>query len=118
MAYSLNDNQSIKASYNRMSQYVHLISNTASVSPLDIWAPSDNYLKPEILDQVALGYFKNFKDDKYSLETEVFYKKIKNKADYIDGAELIANKHIERVMLNGEARAYGLEIMFKKIQVS
>lgn len=113
-AYSLNDNNSIKASYNRMSQYVHLISNTASVSPLDIWAPSDQYLKPEILDQVALGYFKNFKDDKYSIETEVFYKKIKNKADYIDGAELVANKNIERVLLNGEARAYGLELMVKK----
>jgi len=113
-AYSLNDNQSIKASYNRMSQYVHLISNTASVSPLDIWAPSDQYLKPEILDQVALGYFLNFKDDAYSIEFETFYKKVKNKADYIDGAELIANKHIERVLLNGEARSYGLEMMFKK----
>ncbi len=114
LAYSLNDNQSIKASYNRMSQYVHLISNTASVSPLDIWAPSDQYLKPQILDQVALGYFKNFKEDKYSIEAETFYKKIKNKTDFIDGAELIANKHIERVMLNGEGRSYGLEVMFKK----
>lgn len=114
IAYSLNENQSIKASYNRMSQYIHLISNTASVSPLDIWAPSDQYLKPEILDQVALGYFQNFKDDKYSLEVETFYKKIKNKADYIDGAELIANKNIERVLLNGEGRAYGLEVMAKK----
>ncbi|MFA6274024.1 MAG: TonB-dependent receptor [Candidatus Paceibacterota bacterium] len=114
IAYSLNDNQSIKASYNRMSQYVHLITNTASVSPLDIWAPSDKYLKPQILDQVALGYFQNFKDDKYSIEVETFYKKIKNKTDFIDGAELVANKHIERVMLNGEARAYGLEVMFKK----
>jgi hypothetical protein len=113
-AYSINEDQSIKASYNRMSQYIHLISNTASVSPLDIWAPSDNYLKPEILDQVALGYFKNFAADKYSLESEVFYKKIKNKTDYIDGAELIANKNIERVLLNGEARAYGLELMVKK----
>ncbi|MPS64882.1 TonB-dependent receptor [Chryseobacterium sp.] len=113
-AYSFNENQSLKASYNRMSQYVHLISNTASVSPLDIWAPSDQYLKPEILDQVALGYFQNFKNGKYSLEVETFYKKIKNKADYIDGAELIANKAIERVLLNGEGRAYGLEIMAKK----
>lgn len=114
VAYSLNENQSIKASYNRMSQYIHLISNTASASPLDIWSPSDKYLKPEILDQVALGYFQNFKDDAYSLEVETFYKKIKNKADYIDGAELIANDAIERVLLNGEARAYGLEIMAKK----
>ncbi|NII29473.1 TonB-dependent receptor [Pseudoflavitalea sp. X16] len=112
--YSFNSNQSVKASYNRMSQYIHLISNTASVSPLDIWAPSDQYLKPQILDQVALGYFQNFKGGKYSLEVETFYKKIKNKADYIDGAELIAHKAIERVMLNGEARAYGLEILARK----
>jgi hypothetical protein len=114
LSYAMNDNRSIKASYNRMSQYVHLISNTASVSPLDIWAPSDQYLKPEILDQVALGYFQNLKNDAYSIEAEVFYKKIKNKADYIDGAELIAHKAIERVLLNGEARSYGLEIMFRK----
>jgi outer membrane receptor protein involved in Fe transport len=97
-----------------MSQYIQLISNTASATPLDIWSPSDQYLKPLISDQVALGYFRNFKDGDYSLETEVFYKKIKNKADYIDGAELVANDNIERVLLNGEARAYGLEIMAKK----
>lgn len=113
-AYSLNDNQSVKASYNRMGQYIHLISNTASASPLDIWAPSDQFLLPEISDQVALGYFQNFKNDNYSLEVETFYKKTKNKADYIDGAELIANEAIERVLLNGEARAYGLEILGKK----
>lgn len=114
VAYSLNNNQSIKASYNRMSQYIHLISNTASVSPLDIWAPSDQYLKPQILDQVALGYFQNFSNGKYSLEVESFYKKIKNRADYIDGAQLIANKAIERVLLNGEARSYGLEFLLRK----
>jgi len=114
IAYAINDDQSIKASYNRMSQYIHLISNTASVSPLDIWAPSDQYLKPEILGQVALGYFRNFGNGNYSLETEAFYKKIKNKADYIDGAELIARKAIEQVLLNGQARAYGLEVMFRK----
>ncbi|MDQ8004372.1 MAG: TonB-dependent receptor [Pedobacter sp.] len=114
IAYSLNANQSVKASYNRMSQYVHLISNTASVSPLDIWAPSDQYLKPEVLDQVALGYFQNFKDGDYSLEAETFYKKVKNKADFIDGADLIAHKNIEQVLLNGQARSYGLELMLKK----
>ncbi|MFP9115903.1 TonB-dependent receptor [Flavobacterium sp. RHBU_3] len=114
VSYALDDDQSVKASYNRMSQYIHLISNTASATPLDIWAPSDQYLKPQIVDQVAAGYFRNFSNDKYSLETEVFYKKIKNKSDYIDGADLIANRAIERVMLNGEGRAYGLEVMLKK----
>lgn len=114
VSFILNENQSIKASYNRLSQYVHLISNTASATPLDIWAPSDHFLKPEILDQFAVGYFRNFSEGKYSLETEMFYKKIKNKADYIDGAELVAHKAIEQVLLNGEGRAYGLEMMLKK----
>ncbi|TAF10424.1 MAG: TonB-dependent receptor [Flavobacteriia bacterium] len=114
VAYSLNENSSIKASYNRMSQYLHLISNTQSPTPLDVWAPSDDYLKPQILDQVAFGYFKNFKNDDYTLEVETFYKKLKNRIDYIDGADLIANDDIEQVVLNGEARAYGLEILARK----
>ena len=114
MSYSFNDNQSIKASYNRMAQYLHLISNTQSPTPLDVWAPSDNFLKPQTLDQVALGYFQNFNEDKYSLEVETFYKKIKNRLDYIDGADLIANNAIEQVVLNGNARAYGFEVLFRK----
>lgn len=114
VAYTLNEDQSIKASYNRMTQYLHLISNTQSPTPLDVWAPSDQYLKPQILDQVALGYFRNINDDVYSLEVETFFKKIKNRVDYIDGANLIANEAIERVVLNGKARAYGLEVLFRK----
>lgn len=114
ISYAINDYKSIKASYNRMSQYLHLISNTQSPTPLDVWAPSDHFLKPQLLDQVALGYFQNFKEDEYSLEIETFYKKIKNRVDYIDGANLIANEAIERVILNGKARAYGLEVYFRK----
>ena len=114
IAYTINSNQSVKASYNRMSQYIHLISNTQSISPLDVWTPSDQYFKPEILDQVALGYFRNFDNAKYSLEAETFYKTIKNKTDYIDGADLIANEAIEQVILNGEARSYGFELMLRK----
>ncbi|MBF6640981.1 TonB-dependent receptor [Flavobacterium sp. J49] len=114
VAYTLNDDQSIKASYNRMTQYLHLISNTQSPTPLDVWAPSDQYLKPQNLDQYALGYFQNLKDDLYSLEVETFFKKIKNRVDYIDGANLIANEAIERVVLNGRARAYGMEVLFRK----
>ena len=97
-----------------MAQYLHLISNTQSPTPLDIWAPSDEFFKPQLLDQVALGYFKNFNNDKYSLEIETFYKKIKNRIDYIDGAELIANNNVEQLILNGNGRAYGLEFMLKK----
>lgn len=114
IAYQLNENQSIKASYNRMVQYLQLISNTSSPTPLDVWTPSDNYIKPQIADQLALGYFKNFNEGAYSLEVETYYKKIQNRLDYIDGADLIANKAIEQVILNGRMRSYGLEIMFKK----
>lgn len=114
VAYKLNDNQSVKASYNRMAQYLHLITNTSSPTPLDVWAPSDDYVKPETLDQFAVGYFRNFKDDAYTLEVESFYKKINNKLDYIDGADLIANKAIEQVLLSGRARSYGLEVLFRK----
>ncbi|WP_100612409.1 TonB-dependent receptor [Confluentibacter lentus] len=114
IAYQLNNNSSVKASYNRMSQYLHLLSNTSSPTPLDVWTPSGKYIKPQLLDQFALGYFKNFNNTNYSLEIESFYKTVKNRIDYIDGADLIANNAIEQVILNGNAEAYGLEILFKK----
>lgn len=112
IGYQITDESSIKASYNRMSQYLHLLSNTSSPTPLDVWTPSGKYVKPQILDQYAIGYFKNFRN--YSFEFESFYKSIKNRIDYIDGADLIANNAIEQVILNGKARAYGLEMLVKK----
>ncbi len=114
LAYQINEDQSIKASYNRMVQYLQLISNTSSPTPLDVWTPSDSFIKPQIADQVALGYFKNFENDMYSLEVETYYKEVQNRLDYIDGADLIANKAIEQIILNGQLRSYGLEIMFRK----
>ena len=114
LAYQINEEESIKASYNRMVQYLQLISNTSSPTPLDVWTPSDSFIKPQIADQVALGYFKNFSEDMYSLEVETYYKEVQNRLDYIDGADLIANKAIEQIILNGQLRSYGLEIMFRK----
>ena len=114
IAYQLNENQSVKTSYNRMVQYLQLVSNTSSPTPLDIWTPSDEFIKPQIADQVAVGYFRNFFDGDYSLEVETYYKIVKNRLDYIDGANLIANEAIEQVILNGELQSYGLELMFKK----
>jgi hypothetical protein len=114
IAYQINDKQSVKMSYNRMVQYLQLISNTSSPTPLDVWTPSDTFIKPQIADQVAIGYFKNFNDDQYSLEVESYYKKVKNRLDYIDGANLIANDAIEQVILNGQMRSYGLEVMLRK----
>lgn len=112
ISYLLNDDSSLKASYNRMAQYIHLISNTTSPTPFDIYAPSGKYIEPQLGDQVALGYFRNFKN--YSLEVETFYKKVKNRLDYVDDADLIANDAVEQILLKSEARAYGLEMLFKK----
>ena len=114
LAYQLNEKQSVKASYNRMVQYLQLISNTSSPTPLDVWTPSDTFIKPQIADQVAIGLFKNFTNESYSLEVEAYYKKVQNRIDYIDGADLIANNALEQVILNGQLRSYGLEFMLKK----
>lgn len=113
-SYLLNSDSSIKASYNKMAQYLHLLSNTSSPTPLDIWVPSGSFIKPQVLDQYAVGYFKRIKDGDFSLETELFYKDVKNRIDYINGANLVANNEIETVILNGKSRAYGLEFMFRK----
>ncbi|MCW9037391.1 TonB-dependent receptor [Altibacter sp.] len=114
VAYQLSDNTSLKASYNRMAQYIHLISNTTSPTPFDIYAPSGKYIEPQLADQVAIGYFKTF--ESYSLEIESFYKTVQNRLDYVDDADLIANDAIEQILLNGEARAYGLEVLFRKTE--
>ena len=113
-AYSFSDQTSVKASYNRMVQNMHLISNTSSPTPLDIWTPSGTFIKPEKLDQFAVGFFKELNDGLFSFEIESFYKTIDNKIDYVDGADLIANDDVERFVLSGEARSYGLEFLFKK----
>lgn len=114
LAYQLNSKNSVKLSYNRMSQYLHLLSNTNSPTPLDIWTPSGKYIKPQLLDQFAIGYFKNFSDNTYSLELESFYKTVKNRIDYIDGADLIANNAVEQIILNGRSKSYGLELLLRK----
>ncbi|MDF4202736.1 TonB-dependent receptor [Maribacter sp. SA7] len=114
LSYTLNETSSIKASYTRLAQYLHLLSNTSSPTPLDVWTPSGPFTKPQLLDQYAFGYFKNINDGDYSFETEAFYKDVQNRIDYIDGANLIANNTIEQVILNGEARAYGLEVLLRK----
>jgi hypothetical protein len=114
LAYTLNKKNSVKASYTRLAQYLHLLSNTSSPTPLDVWTPSGPFIEPQLLDQYALGYFRNINNGEYSIELEGFYKDIQNRIDYIDGADLIANNAIEQVILNGEARAYGLEFLLRK----
>ncbi len=111
-AFQLNETSSIKASYNRTAQYIHLISNTTSPTPFDIYAPSGKFIEPQTADQVALGFFKKFEN--FSLEAETFYKTVDNRLDYVDDADLIANNALEQILLKGEARAYGLELLLRK----
>jgi hypothetical protein len=113
--YKVNKFNAFKLSYNRMSQYLHLISNTAASVPLDVWTPSTNNIKPQISDQLAIGYFKNIgKAIDYEFSAEAFYKSLQNQIDYIDGANLLLNNGLEAELLSGKGRAYGLELYAKK----
>ena len=114
LAYQLSDNSALKAGYSRVAQYIHLLSNTTSVTPLDVWTPSGKFVKPQLSDQFALGYFRDFDDKRYSLEVEAYYKTTDNRIDYIDGSDLIGTNTIETEILNGESRAYGLEFLARK----
>lgn len=114
LSYRMNESSSVKAAYTRTAQYIHLLSNTTSVTPLDVWTPSGQYIKPQLSDQFSIGYFKDFKDNVYSLEVEAYYKTIDNRIDYIDGSDLIGNDNIEAEILNGKSRAYGLELLLRK----
>ena len=110
---SLSEKSSIKASYNRMVQYLHLISNTTASNPLDVWTPSSNNIKPEIGDQYTGGYFWNINKD-WEFSAEVYYRKTKNQIDYIDGADLLLNQFLEGDLLSGKGRAYGIEFYLQK----
>lgn len=108
------ESSSFKASYNRLTQYIHLMSNTAASTPLDVWTSSTNNIKPQIVDQVALGYFKNFNDNTYEASAEVYYKEMQNQIDYADRSNLFLNPLFEKDLLFGKGRAYGLELFAKK----
>ncbi len=114
--YEINNTSSLKLSYNRLAQYVHLISNTTASTPLDVWTPSTNNIKPQIADQIAGGYFKNFGTTgrEFEASVEVYYKWLENQIDYIDGASLILNKYLEGDLLSGKGRAYGAEFFVKR----
>ncbi|WP_346863149.1 TonB-dependent receptor [uncultured Draconibacterium sp.] len=112
--YILNKKNSIKFSYTRNTQNLHLLSNSTSGNPTDLWIPSSNNVKPEISDQISLGYFRNFKDDAFEFSTEIYYKYLQNQIDYKDGAELRFNEYVESQLLFGTGRAYGVEFFLKK----
>ena len=107
-------NSSVKLSYNRTTQYLHLLSNTAASSPLDVWTLSTKNIKPEIADQVALGYFRNFADNAWEASVETYYKDMQNQIDYVRNSDLLLNKYLEGDLLIGKGRAYGAEFYLKK----
>ncbi len=113
-SYSLTDQASVKASYNRNTQNIHIISNSTSSTPTDLYVLSSNNIKPEIADQVSVGYFRNFNDNLYEFSAEGYYKWMQNQIDYKNGAQLIANANVESQLLYGVGRAYGMELFFKK----
>lgn len=112
--YLWNDTNSIKASYNRNYQYLHLISNSTSATPLDIWSPSGPYLKPQYADQFAVGYFKSLKDNDYDFSIEAYYKDLRDVTDFVDGADLLFQENIETQVVQGNGRAYGMEFQINK----
>ncbi len=112
--YVINDKSSIKASYNRMAQYIQIVSNTAASTPLDVYTPVTNNIKPLIADQGAIGYFRNFKENMFETSLEVYYKYMQNQLDYIDNADLLLNKYLEAQLLQGLGRAYGAELYLRK----
>ena len=113
-SYSLNDQTSVKASYNRNTQNIHILSNSSSSTPTDLYAMSSNNIKPEIADQVSTGYFRNFDENIFEFSTEVYYKWLQNQIDYKDGAQLILNQNVESQLVYGTGRAYGIEFYLKK----
>lgn len=112
--YTLNDDNAIKASYNRNAQNIHLLSNSTAALPTDIYVMSSNNVKSGIADQVSLGYYKNLQQNTYELSAEVYYKWLSNQIDYKNNAQLLANDNVESDLIYGKGRSYGLELFFKK----
>ncbi|MBK0383929.1 TonB-dependent receptor [Pedobacter sp. SD-b] len=112
--FAITNSLTIKAGYNSMRQYIHLLTNTTAISPTDIWKLSDKNIKPQFGDQVSLGIYKNLKKNTLETSIEIYYKRIKNYLDYKSGAELILNEHIETDVINVNGKAYGIEFFLKK----
>ncbi len=112
--YMLQDGQSIKVSYNRMVQNTHLIASGTVPVPFNTWNPSGYYLNPQIADQVAAGYFQNFKDNMLEFSAEAYYKKMKDVTDFADNADIFFNKNLSTEFRQGKSWSYGLELMLNK----
>jgi hypothetical protein len=112
--YDLTTESSLKLGFNRMRQYINMLSNTTSISPTDIWILSNKYIQPQIGDQISLGFFRNFKNNTIEGSVEVYYKRINNLLDFKDGALLLLNDHIETDIISGRGKSYGVELLLKR----
>jgi hypothetical protein len=112
--YVINDSNSVKISFARSRQYIHLLSNTTSTTPFDLWIPSNINIKPEIADQYTIGYFRNFSDNMYETSVELYYKTFKNQIDYRGDANLILNTKVESQLVFGKGWGYGAEFLIRK----
>ncbi|MCJ8164847.1 TonB-dependent receptor [Pontibacter sp. E15-1] len=110
----VSDNSSVKVSFNRLRQYIHMLSNTTSMSPTDVWKLSDANIRPQVGDQLALGYYRNFRANTIEFSVEGYYKWMRDFLDYKSGATLIMNHHIETDVASAEGKAYGVEVLLKK----
>jgi len=113
-SYLIDEKQSVKAAYSRTVQNLHLLSNTTSGNPTDIWVPSSNNVKPELGDQYSVGYFRNLKNNTFELSAESYYKNLYNQIDYKNGAQLAFNQLVEGELVYGTGRAYGIELLGRK----
>ena len=113
-SYKLDDKSSVKAGYARNTQHLHLLSNSTSTSPTDQWIGNSYNIKPEISDQISIGYFRNFKDNAYEFSVETYYKFMQNQVDYKNGADITTAIDVESELLYGNGRAYGVELFLKK----
>jgi hypothetical protein len=112
--FLIDESNSVKASYTRTSQYLHLLSNSTTTNPSDLWVPSSNNIKPEYADQVEAGYFRNFGDNEYEASLEVYYKSMQNIIDYKNGADLQLNPTVESLLRFGKGWSYGAELLVRK----
>lgn len=114
VTYLLDGESSVKTSFDRNRQYLHLLSNSTSGTPIDLWIPSSNNVRPQFVDQYAAGYYRNFKENTFESSVEIYYKDMKNQVDYKTGAELIYNENVESQLLFGKGWSYGAELFLKK----
>jgi hypothetical protein len=112
--YNIGDDMSLKASYNTLRQYIHLLSNTTAISPTDTYKLSDPNIKPQFGQQVSLGWYRNAKANTIEMSVEVYYKKIDDYLDYKSGATLLLNQHIEQDVISTQGKAYGIEFLVRK----